>query len=85
VEHIDKVCLSLREQYGRCVKITGLLGRPDMLFVFDAGEVERVFRGEDAAPHRYIHTCISLTRYPRRGIRGISDSPLRRPLFTEII
>lgn len=53
VEHIDKVCLSLREQYGTCVKITGLLGRPDMLFVFEAGEVERVFRGEDAAPHRY--------------------------------
>ncbi|XP_049878400.1 probable cytochrome P450 49a1 [Pectinophora gossypiella] len=52
VEHVDKVCLSLREQYGNCVKIAGLLGRPDMLFVFDASEVERVFRIEDAAPHR---------------------------------
>lgn len=52
VEHIDKVCLSLRAEYGNCVKVTGLLGRPDMLFVFDASEVERVFRGEDAAPHR---------------------------------
>ncbi|XP_047027668.1 probable cytochrome P450 49a1 isoform X1 [Helicoverpa zea] len=52
VEHIDKVCLSLREDFGNCVKVTGLLGRPDMLFVFDASEVERVFRGEDAAPHR---------------------------------
>ncbi|XP_046970874.1 probable cytochrome P450 49a1 [Vanessa cardui] len=52
VEHVDKVCLSLRQQYGKCVKMAGLLGRPDMLFVFDAGEVERVFRGEDAAPHR---------------------------------
>ncbi|XP_047539075.1 probable cytochrome P450 49a1 isoform X1 [Vanessa atalanta] len=52
VEHVDQVCLSLRQQYGKCVKMAGLLGRPDMLFVFDAGEVERVFRGEDAAPHR---------------------------------
>ncbi|KPJ14777.1 putative cytochrome P450 49a1 [Papilio machaon] len=52
VEHVDKVCLSLREKYGKCVKMAGLLGRPDMLFVFDAGEVERVFRGEDSAPHR---------------------------------
>ncbi|KAL0879481.1 hypothetical protein ABMA27_003228 [Loxostege sticticalis] len=52
VEHVDKVCISLREQYGKCVKMAGLLGRPDMLFVFDAGEVERVFRGEDATPHR---------------------------------
>ncbi|KOB72476.1 Uncharacterized protein OBRU01_11806, partial [Operophtera brumata] len=53
VEHIDKVCVSLREEYGNCVKVTGLVGRPDMLFVFEAGEVERVFRGEDAAPHRH--------------------------------
>ncbi|KAJ2945338.1 hypothetical protein O0L34_g9430 [Tuta absoluta] len=52
VEHVDKVCLSLRSQYGDCVKMAGLLGRPDMLFVFDAGEVERVFRSEDSAPHR---------------------------------
>lgn len=52
VEHIDKICLSLRKQYGKCVKMAGLLGRPDMLFVFDASEVERVFRGEDSAPHR---------------------------------
>ncbi|XP_045453653.1 probable cytochrome P450 49a1 [Melitaea cinxia] len=52
VEHVDQVCLSLRQKYGKCVKMAGLLGRPDMLFVFDAGEVERVFRGEDAAPHR---------------------------------
>ncbi|CAH0663617.1 unnamed protein product [Chilo suppressalis] len=52
VEHVDKVCLSLREQYGDCVKMAGLLGRPDMLFVFDAREVERVFRSEDGAPHR---------------------------------
>ncbi|XP_063537986.1 probable cytochrome P450 49a1 [Cydia strobilella] len=52
VEQVDKVCLTLREQYGKCVKIAGLLGRPDMLFVFDAAEVERVFRSEDGAPHR---------------------------------
>lgn len=52
VEHIDRICVSLRAKYGKCVKMAGLLGRPDMLFVFDANEVERVFRGEDAAPHR---------------------------------
>ncbi|XP_037303594.1 probable cytochrome P450 49a1 [Manduca sexta] len=52
VEHIDKTCMSLRAQYGNCVKMAGLLGRPDMLFVFDASEVERVFRGEDSSPHR---------------------------------
>lgn len=52
VEHIDKVCMSLLRQYGKCVKMEGLVGRPDMLFVFDASEVERVFRGEDAAPQR---------------------------------
>jgi hypothetical protein len=32
----------------------------------------------------YIHTYISLTPYPRRGSRGISDIPPRHPRFTKI-
>jgi hypothetical protein len=31
----------------------------------------------------HIHTYISLTLYPRRGSRGISDIPPRRPRFTK--
>ncbi|GBP62019.1 Probable cytochrome P450 301a1, mitochondrial [Eumeta japonica] len=54
VRHVDKVCTALWRQYGRCVRLAGLLGRPDMLFVFDAAEVERVFRSEDGTPSQTI-------------------------------
>ncbi|XP_049791348.1 probable cytochrome P450 301a1, mitochondrial [Schistocerca nitens] len=46
------VCERLRAQFGPVVRLSGLLGRPDMLFLFDADLVERVFREEDALPHR---------------------------------
>jgi cytochrome P450 family 49 subfamily A len=34
------------------VKIEGLLGRPDMIFVYDVNEIERIFRREEKMPHR---------------------------------
>jgi len=34
------------------VKIEGLLGRPDMIFVYDANEIEQTFRQEEKMPHR---------------------------------
>lgn len=32
----------LNQVWGRCVKVGGLMGRPDLLFVFDADEIEKV-------------------------------------------
>ncbi|XP_066257197.1 probable cytochrome P450 49a1 isoform X2 [Euwallacea similis] len=52
IEHIDKVSLRLFKKYGKIVKMEGLLGRPDMLFLFDPDEIEDVFRREDAMPLR---------------------------------
>lgn len=52
IEHIDKVSKRLYEEYGPIVKVEGLLGRPDMLFLFDPDEIEKVFRQEDALPLR---------------------------------
>nr|UZE89914.1 cytochrome P450 CYP301B1 [Chrysoperla zastrowi sillemi] len=53
IEHIDQVSLRLYHQYGNIVKISGLLGRPDMVFVYDPDDIERVFRIEDSImPHR---------------------------------
>lgn len=48
IEQMDRVCLGLHARYGDIVKVAGLLGRPDMVFVFDADHIEQVFRGEDA-------------------------------------
>lgn len=52
IEHVDKVSLRLYHRYGNVVKMSGLLGRPDMVFLFDANEIERVFRQEDHMPLR---------------------------------
>ncbi|EFA02807.1 cytochrome P450 301B1 [Tribolium castaneum] len=52
IEHIDKVSKKLYEKYGKIVKMQGLLGRPDMLFLFDPDEIEKVFRQEDTLPYR---------------------------------
>lgn len=49
---MDKVSKRLHERYGDIVKIENLLGRPDMVFVYDANEIERIFRQEDKMPHR---------------------------------
>jgi cytochrome P450 family 49 subfamily A len=52
IEEIDRVSRDLYRQYGRVVKVAGLMGRPDMLFLYDADEIERVFRHEELMPHR---------------------------------
>ncbi|XP_048517357.1 probable cytochrome P450 49a1 isoform X2 [Dendroctonus ponderosae] len=52
IEHIDKVSKKLYTKYGKLVKVGGLFGRPDMLFLFDPDEIEKVFRKEDALPLR---------------------------------
>jgi len=52
IEEIDRVSRDLYQQYGHVVKVAGLMGRPDMLFLYDADEIERVFRHEELMPHR---------------------------------
>ncbi|KAL6258761.1 hypothetical protein P5V15_010709 [Pogonomyrmex californicus] len=52
IQAIDKISKRLHAQYGNIVKIEGLLGRPDMVFVYDANEIERIFRREEKMPHR---------------------------------
>ncbi|GLV35347.1 Cytochrome P450 301a1 [Carabus blaptoides fortunei] len=52
IEHVDRVSERLFNQYGSVVKISGIMGRPDMLFLFDPDEIEKVFRQEDVMPLR---------------------------------
>lgn len=49
---MDKVSRKLYEKYGKVVKMEGLLGRPDMVFLFDPDEIERVYKIEDETPYR---------------------------------
>lgn len=52
IQEIDKLSKRLYDKYGNIVKLEGLLGRPDMVFVYDANEIERIFRREEKMPHR---------------------------------
>lgn len=44
--------------YGRIVKLGGLIGRPDLLFVYDADEIEKVYRHEGPTPYRPSMPCL---------------------------
>ncbi|XP_065211300.1 probable cytochrome P450 301a1, mitochondrial [Planococcus citri] len=52
LEEIDLLSQALHRQYGDVVKIGGILGRPDMVFLYDADEIEKIFRNEDVLPFR---------------------------------
>lgn len=42
ISDFASVSEKLYEQYGRIVRLGGLLGRPDLLFIYDADEIEKV-------------------------------------------
>ncbi|CAB3359763.1 Hypothetical predicted protein [Cloeon dipterum] len=52
IEEVHKTSQHLYEQFGPIVKLSNILGRPDMVFLFDADEIERVFRSEELMPLR---------------------------------
>ncbi|XP_057340783.1 probable cytochrome P450 49a1 [Microplitis mediator] len=52
IKEIDKVSKRLFKEYGDIVKIEGLMGRPDMVFLYDADEIHKIFRQEEIMPHR---------------------------------
>lgn len=52
IEQLDKVMLQLHEVYGKIVKVSGLIGHPDLLFIYDGDEIRNTFRREEVLPHR---------------------------------
>lgn len=52
IEELDKLMWSLRKEYGKIVKVSGLIGHPDLLFVFDGDNIKNVFKREEVMPHR---------------------------------
>lgn len=43
---------SLQSQYGKIAKVGGLIGHPDLLFIFDGDEIRKIFKKEELLPHR---------------------------------
>ncbi|PNF14497.1 putative cytochrome P450 49a1 [Cryptotermes secundus] len=52
IERLDTAMWSLYNDYGKVVKVGGLIGHPDLVFVFDGDYIEHVFRREEVQPHR---------------------------------
>ncbi|XP_055920745.1 probable cytochrome P450 49a1 [Eupeodes corollae] len=52
INELDKVMKELHFNYGKMAKVGGLIGHPDLLFVFDGDEIRNVFKKEEALPHR---------------------------------
>lgn len=51
---------SLNKQYGKIAKVGGLIGHPDLLFIFDGDEIRNIFKKEETLPHRYVEAFNTL-------------------------
>lgn len=58
VSDVAKLSQLFHEQYGKICKLSGLIGRPDLLFVYDADEIEKIYRHEGPTPFRPSMPCL---------------------------
>ncbi|CAO1297165.1 unnamed protein product [Diamesa tonsa] len=70
---IAKMSFVLQQVWGECVAVRGLIGRPDLLFVYNADEIEKCYRNEGPTPFR--PSMPSLVKY---------KGELRKEFFGEL-
>nr|UEN71162.1 cytochrome P450 4AV17 [Meteorus pulchricornis] len=58
VGDVAKISQIFYDTYGEITRLTGLIGRPDLLFVYDADEIERMYRQEGPTPFRPSMPCL---------------------------
>ncbi|XP_045479873.1 probable cytochrome P450 301a1, mitochondrial [Harmonia axyridis] len=58
ISDVGKLSKRFHEQYGKIVKLSGLVGRPDLLFVYDADEIQKVYSNEGPTPFRPSMPCL---------------------------
>ncbi|XP_015437147.1 PREDICTED: probable cytochrome P450 301a1, mitochondrial [Dufourea novaeangliae] len=85
ISDMARVSQIFHDQYGRIVRLSGLIGRPDLLFVYDADEIEKIYRQEGPTPFRPSMPC--LVRYKSivrkdffgslPGVVGVHGEPWR--------
>uniref|UniRef100_A0A336MYW7 CSON008667 protein n=1 Tax=Culicoides sonorensis TaxID=179676 RepID=A0A336MYW7_CULSO len=73
ISDIAEMSYLLYRDFGRIVRVGGLIGRPDLLFVYDLDETEKVYRNEGPTPFR--PSMPSLVKY---------KSVLRKDFFGEL-
>ncbi|KAL1505572.1 hypothetical protein ABEB36_005108 [Hypothenemus hampei] len=58
VSDVAKLSSLFYKEYGKIVKLSGLVGRPDLLFIYDADAIEKVYRQEGPTPFRPSMPCL---------------------------
>nr|XP_033343106.1 probable cytochrome P450 301a1, mitochondrial [Megalopta genalis] len=61
ISDMARVSQIFHDEYGIICRLSGLIGRPDLLFVYDADEIEKIYRQEGPTPFRPSMPC--LVRY----------------------
>ncbi|XP_017784364.1 PREDICTED: probable cytochrome P450 301a1, mitochondrial isoform X2 [Nicrophorus vespilloides] len=85
VSDVAKLSGIFYQEYGKIVKLSGLVGRPDLLFVYDADEIEKVYRQEGPTPFRPSMPCLVKYKGEVRkdffgdlpGVVGVHGEPWR--------
>ncbi|KAH8401809.1 hypothetical protein KR009_008044 [Drosophila setifemur] len=86
ISDVAKISSLLHDRYGRIVRFSGLIGRPDLLFIYDADEIEKCYRSEGPTPFR--PSMPSLVKYKSvvrkdffgelGGVVGVHGEPWRQ-------
>ena len=58
VSDVAKISQIFYDEYGEITRLSGLIGRPDLLFVYNADEIEKVYRHEGPTPFRPSMPCL---------------------------
>nr|ARN17939.1 cytochrome P450-16 [Cephus cinctus] len=85
ISDVAKISQMFYDEYGKIVRLTGLIGRPDLLFVYDADEIEKIYRQEGPTPFRPSMPCLVHYKSEVRkdffgklpGVVGVHGEPWR--------
>ncbi|KAF2885238.1 hypothetical protein ILUMI_20930 [Ignelater luminosus] len=85
ISDVAKLSGLFYKEYGKIVKLSGLMGRPDLLFVYDPDEIEKVYREEGPTPYRPSMPCLVKYKSVVRkdffgdlpGVVGVHGEPWR--------
>ncbi|KAJ8973417.1 hypothetical protein NQ317_016700 [Molorchus minor] len=76
VSDVARLSSLFYKEYGKIVKLSGLIGRPDLLFIYDADEIEKVYRQEGPTPFRPSMPCLVKHGEPWRTFRTKVQKPI---------
>lgn len=80
IQELDRLMLIMHEKFGKIARVGGLVGHPDLLFIYDGDEIRKVFQREEVQPHRYRIPSSSIQRLERDRCLPFMCPPPFQPL-----